>query len=89
MCNFSLCLIPFDVCVLEEELGEAEKDPSLSAPELNVDDCSKPTDFLADETGIELLLKSHLRPGDEDFKEETEDNLVFDVASIFVLIGSG
>lgn len=90
VCSFSRCLVPCDVCVLVEELGEAEKDPSLSARGLNVDDCSEPTDFLADETGIELLLESHLRPGDEDFKEETEDNLLFDViSSIFVLIGSG
>lgn len=90
MCSFSRCLIPYDVCVLEEELGEAEKDPSLSARGLNVDDSSEPTDFLADETGIELLLEPHLRPEDEDFKGETEDNLVFDViSSIFVLIGSG
>lgn len=89
MCSFSRCLIPCDICVLEEELGEAEKDPSLSARGFNVDDCSKPADFLADETGIELLLESHLRPGDEDFKEVTEDNLVFDVIpSILVPIDS-
>lgn len=90
MCSFSRCLTPC-VCVLVEESGEvAEKDPSLSARELNVDDCSEAKDFLPDETGIELLLESHLRPGDEDFTKETEDNLVFDnISSVFILIGSG
>lgn len=90
VCSFSRCLAPCDVCVLAEESAAAEIDPSLSARGLNVDDLSEPTDLLVDETGIELLLDSHLRPGDDGFKEETKDDLVFEaISSVFVLIGSG
>lgn len=90
MCGFSWCLTPCDVCVLVEDPSAAENDPSpLSAWGLNVDDCSEPTDFLAHETGIELLFESPLRPGEDDFNEETGSKLEFDVAScVFVLIGS-
>lgn len=86
MCSFSCCLTPCDVSVLVEEPAVAENDLStLSAPGLNVDDCSEPTDFLADETGIELLL----RPGNNDFNEEAEDKFTFEaISSVFVLIGS-
>lgn len=88
--EFDVCsLAPCHVCVLVEESAVAEIDPSLSARGLNVDDFSEPTDLLVDETGIELLLDSHLMPGDDDLKEETEDDLVFEaISSVFVLIGS-
>lgn len=89
VCSFSCRLTPCDVCVLAEEPAVAENGLSaLSPPGLNVDDWSEPTDFLADESGIELLLESLLRPGDNDFNKETEDKLMLEVVSIFVLIGS-